>query len=104
MQKHRKNHRAKTHLSKVQLDVPPQKIFREDLLELKYRFWIARAKFAHGQLGLEELREHANALISAVEERRNQVFGQHKPYRLGLCAAELIANPFLLMHRSLPIP
>ncbi|PIO48116.1 MAG: hypothetical protein CMR00_06535 [[Chlorobium] sp. 445] len=99
MQKRRKNRWTKTHLSKVQLDVPSQKVFREDILELKYRFWIARAKFARGELSLEELRKHANALIDAVEERRNQVFGQHKPYRLGLCAAELIANPFLLMQR-----
>lgn len=100
MQKRRKNRQTATRLGKTQgVAASAQKVFREDILELKYRFWIARAKFARGESSVEELRKQANALLSAVRERRNQVLGNDRRYRLNLSAAELIADPFLLITR-----
>jgi hypothetical protein len=49
-------------------------------------------QFARGEISFEELRAHANALISAIKKRRDQQFGTSRRYRLKLSAAELIAD------------
>jgi hypothetical protein len=68
------------------------RIFREEIFEKKYRLWVARMQFARGEISFEELRAHANALISAIKKRRDQQFGTSRRYRLKLSAAELIAD------------
>lgn len=70
-----------------------QRIFREDLAEKKYRLLVARMQFARGDISFDELRAHADALISAIKKRRDQRFGKSRRYRLNLSAAELIADP-----------
>lgn len=69
------------------------RIFREDVAEKKYRFLIARMQFARGEISLEELRAHADALISTIKKRRDQQFGTSPRYRLKISAAELSADP-----------
>jgi hypothetical protein len=71
------------------------KVFREDILELKYQLWIARMRFIRGELSDEALREQASKLIAAVEMRQRQCFGS--THRLKLCAAELITEPYALL-------
>ncbi len=70
------------------------RLFREEIAEKKYRFWIARMQFAHGEISFEDLRAHADALISTIKKRRDQQFGTSRRYRLNLSAAELCADPF----------
>ncbi len=69
------------------------RIFREEIAEKKYRLLTARMQFARGELSFEELRAHADALISTIKKRRDQQFGKSRRYRLHLSAAELIADP-----------
>lgn len=70
-----------------------QRIFREEIAEKKYRLIIARMQFAHGDISYEELRAHADTLISIIKKRRDQQFGKSRRYRLKISAAELIADP-----------
>ncbi len=68
------------------------RIFREEIFEKKYRLWVARMQFAHGEISFEALRAHADALISAIEKRYSQEFGNSRHSCLKLSAAELIAD------------
>ncbi|MFQ3599233.1 MAG: hypothetical protein SNJ55_08615 [Chloroherpetonaceae bacterium] len=70
------------------------RIFREEIFESKYRFLVARMQFARGEISFEDLRAHADALISTIKKRRDQQFGTSRRYRLKISAAELCADPF----------
>jgi hypothetical protein len=81
-------------MSKLRRPKDHHKVFREEILELKYQFFVARQRFASGEITAEKLHEHAEKLIEAIRMRRTQLLGNARWYRLKLSASELIANPF----------
>ncbi len=93
MQKRRKKQRLKPSPTSSWHKLEEAKVFREDILELKYQLWIARMRFVRGELSDEALRQRANQLIAAIEMRHRQCFGT-SARQLKLCAAELITEPF----------
>ncbi|NTV46593.1 MAG: hypothetical protein HGB11_08775 [Chlorobiales bacterium] len=71
------------------------KIFLEDINEQKYLFLVERMKFARGETSYDAVHEKAESLLEAIETRARQVFADGKRRRLKVCAAELIAMPFI---------
>ncbi len=96
MQKRQKKQRLKLSPESSWHKLEEAKVFREDILELKYQLWITRMRFVRGELSDEALRQRANQLIAAIEMRHRQCFGT-STRQLKLCAAELITEPYALL-------
>jgi hypothetical protein len=86
----------KTRASKTQAGetatARPRRVFKRHIYAQKYKLWIARMKYARGEMEYNELLETANALIDLIRARRDRRLGNAKRYRLKLCAADLIAD------------
>lgn len=95
MQNHRKKHRA---ISSDVRQSALRRVFREEILELKYELWIARAKFVRGELDFEGLQQHAARLAEGIAKRYEQQFRQTLPSHLRQALSELRNEPCLLIH------
>lgn len=71
------------------------RVFLEDINEQKYLFLVERMKFARGETSYDALHEKAEILLNTIETRARQAFADGKRRRIKVCAAELIAMPFI---------